>query len=206
MNEVGGSKKGKEKQPEPDIIDQYLKNQKNTNGSGSDPSSDDSVSSGLLTHPTLEESQAAKTKTSTTAKQHKKAKQPTARKSTAPPVKPQKTTTPQAKGRKSLPIPSKSSKNCSFAPGTLGRRMYRYRPGTRPLMEIRLIRESAAQICAANMRFQSAAIMALQEAAEAYLVTLFEDTVLCAIHAKRVTVMPKDMNLARRIRGEHVAW
>ena len=54
------------------------------------------------------------------------------------------------------------------------------------------------------MRFQSAAILALQEAAEAYLVTLFEDTVLCAIHAKRVTVMPKDMQLARRIRGEHV--
>ena len=53
------------------------------------------------------------------------------------------------------------------------------------------------------MRFQSAALMALQEAAEAYLVTLFEDTVLCAVHAKRVTVMPKDMQLARRIRGEH---
>ena len=56
------------------------------------------------------------------------------------------------------------------------------------------------------MRFQSAAIMALQEAAEAYLVTLFEDTLLCAIHAKRVTVMPKDMQLARRIRGEQIAW
>ena len=48
--------------------------------------------------------------------------------------------------------------------------------------------------------------MALQEAAEAYLVTLFEDTVLCAIHAKRVTVMPKDMQLARRIRGENISW
>ena len=43
---------------------------------------------------------------------------------------------------------------------------------------------------------------ALQEAAEAYLVGLFEDTNLCAIHAKRVTIMPKDMQLARRIRGE----
>ena len=56
------------------------------------------------------------------------------------------------------------------------------------------------------MRFQSAAIMALQEAAEAYLVTLFEVTLLCTIHAKRVTVMPKDMQLARRIRGEKIAW
>ncbi len=46
------------------------------------------------------------------------------------------------------------------------------------------------------------AAMALQEASEAYLVGLFEDTNLCAIHAKRVTIMPKDIQLARRIRGE----
>ncbi|CAH2021537.1 unnamed protein product [Acanthoscelides obtectus] len=43
--------------------------------------------------------------------------------------------------------------------------------------------------------------MALQEASEAYLVGLFEDTNLCAIHAKRVTIMPKDIQLARRIRA-----
>ena len=53
-----------------------------------------------------------------------------------------------------------------------------------------------------DVRFQSQAIFALQEASEAYLVGLFEDTNLCAIHAKRVTIMPKDMILARRIRGE----
>ena len=53
------------------------------------------------------------------------------------------------------------------------------------------------------MRFQAQAILALQEAAEAYLVGLFEDTNLCAIHSKRVTIMPKDMQLARRIRGEY---
>ena len=47
-----------------------------------------------------------------------------------------------------------------------------------------------------------AAAVAFQEAAEAYLVGLFEDTNLCAIHAKRVTIMPKDIQLARRIRGE----
>ena len=51
-------------------------------------------------------------------------------------------------------------------------------------------------------RFQSSAIMALQEASEAYLVSLFEEANLCAIHAKRVTVMHKDLELARRIRGE----
>lgn len=52
------------------------------------------------------------------------------------------------------------------------------------------------------MRFQSSALAALQEAAEAYLVSLFEDTNMAAIHAKRVTIMPKDMALARRLRGE----
>ena len=53
------------------------------------------------------------------------------------------------------------------------------------------------------LRWQLQAIVALQEAAEAFLVHLFEDTNLCAIHAKRVTIMQKDMQLARRIRG---AW
>ena len=53
-----------------------------------------------------------------------------------------------------------------------------------------------------NLRFQSAAIMALQEASETYLVSLFEDTNLCAIHANRVTIMPKDIQLARRISGK----
>jgi histone H3/H4 len=48
----------------------------------------------------------------------------------------------------------------------------------------------------------SSAVMALQEASEAYLVSLFEDTNLCAIHAKRVTIQPKDLQLARRLRGE----
>ena len=59
-----------------------------------------------------------------------------------------------------------------------------------------------AQDFKTDLRFQSAAIGALQEASEAYLVGLFEDTNLCAIHAKRVTIMPKDIQLARRIRGE----
>lgn len=65
----------------------------------------------------------------------------------------------------------------------------------------RLVRE-IAQDFKTDLRFQSHAVLALQEAAEAYLVGLFEDTNLCAIHAKRVTIMPKDIQLARRIRGE----
>ena len=94
----------------------------------------------------------------------------------------------------------------------------RYRPGTRALREIRkyqkstdllirklpfqrLVREIAEDY-KTDIRFKSLALLALQEASEAYLVGLFEDTNLCAIHAKRVTIMPKDIQLARRIRGE----
>ncbi|KAF8869702.1 histone-fold-containing protein [Mucidula mucida] len=65
----------------------------------------------------------------------------------------------------------------------------------------RLVRE-IAQDFKTDLRFQSSAVMALQEAAEAYLVSLFEDTNLAAIHAKRVTIQPKDLALARRLRGE----
>ena len=65
----------------------------------------------------------------------------------------------------------------------------------------RLVRE-IAQVHNPYLRFQSSAILALQESVEAYLVGLLEDTNLCAIHAKRVTIMPKDMQLARWIRGE----
>uniref|UniRef100_A0AC35ERC0 Histone H2A/H2B/H3 domain-containing protein n=1 Tax=Panagrolaimus sp. PS1159 TaxID=55785 RepID=A0AC35ERC0_9BILA len=76
---------------------------------------------------------------------------------------------------------------------------HRYRPGVIAIREI--FREIAPDY-KLDLRFQSSAILALQEAAEAYLVRLFEDTNLCAIHAKRVTIMPKDIQLARRIRGE----
>ena len=94
----------------------------------------------------------------------------------------------------------------------------RYRPGTVALREIRRYQKSTdllirklpfqhvvreiAQDIKTDLRFQGAALMALQEAAEAYLVGLFEDTNLCAIHARRVTIMPKDIQLARRIHGE----
>ena len=99
------------------------------------------------------------------------------------------------------------------------KKTHRYRPGTVALREIRkyqkstellirklpfqrLVREIAQQELKNDIRFQSTAILALQEAAEAYLVGLFEDTNLCAIHANRVTIQPKDIHLARRIRGE----
>ena len=97
---------------------------------------------------------------------------------------------------------------------------HRFRPGTVALREIRrfqkstdllirklpfqrLVREIASEF-KNDLRFQSSAVLALQEATEAYLVGFFEDTNLAAIHAKRVTIMPKDMQLARRLRGERV--
>ncbi|XP_036967739.1 histone H3 isoform X1 [Acanthopagrus latus] len=105
------------------------------------------------------------------------------------------------------------------APATGGvKKPHRYRPGTVALREIRRYQKSTellirklpfqrlvreiAQDFKTDLRFQSSAVMALQESSEAYLVGLFEDTNLCAIHAKRVTIMPKDIQLARRIRGE----
>ena len=65
----------------------------------------------------------------------------------------------------------------------------------------RLVRE-IAQDFKSDLRFQGTAILALQEASESYLVGLFEDSNLCAIHARRVTIFPKDIQLARRVRGE----
>ena len=57
-----------------------------------------------------------------------------------------------------------------------------------------------------QVRFQSTAIAALQEAAENFIVGLFEDINLLAVHTKRVTVMPRDIRLALRIRGDHYQW
>jgi histone H3 len=91
-------------------------------------------------------------------------------------------------------------------PGTVALRQIRtYQKSTelliRKLPFQRLVRETA-QSFKTDLRFRSDAILALQEAAEAYLVCLFEDTNLCAIHAKRVTIQVKDLQLAKRIRGE----
>ena len=97
---------------------------------------------------------------------------------------------------------------------------HRYRPGTVALREIRrfqkstdvvirklpfqrLVREITQNLFyGKDYRFQSLSMLALQEASEAYLIRLLEDTNLAAMHAKRVTIMPRDMALARRIRGE----
>ena len=114
-------------------------------------------------------------------------------------------------------VASKAARKSSTSTGGV-KKPHRFRPGTVALREIRRYQKSTellirklpfqrlvreiAQDYKSDLRFQSAAVAALQEASEAYLVGLFEDTNLCAIHAKRVTIMPKDIQLARRIRGE----
>jgi len=94
----------------------------------------------------------------------------------------------------------------------------RFRPGTKALRDIRryqrstemLIRKAPFQRlvkqCSHELsvkyRWQGTALLAMQEAAEAFLVSVFEDANLCALHAKRVTLFPADIQLARRIRGD----
>ncbi|KAJ7179535.1 histone 3 [Mycena filopes] len=118
--------------------------------------------------------------------------------------------------RKQLAAKSSAKKTAAAAGGV--KKPHRFRPGTVALREIRRYQKSTellirklpfqrlvreiAQDFKTDLRFQSSAVMALQEAAEAYLVSLFEDTNLAAIHAKRVTIQPKDLALARRLRGE----
>lgn len=96
---------------------------------------------------------------------------------------------------------------------------HRYRPGTVALREIRRYQKSTdlllrklpfqrlaretAQIISGDLRFQAAALAASQEASEAFLVGLMEDSNLCAIHARRVTIMPKDLQLSQRIRRDY---
>ena len=75
----------------------------------------------------------------------------------------------------------------------------------RKLPFLRLVRE-IAQDCKTDLCFTAKAIYALQNASEVYLGGLFGDTQLCVIHTKWVTIMPKDMHLFRRLRGEFDKW
>jgi len=120
------------------------------------------------------------------------------------------------KAPRKTPSQTAAKKNASVQGGI--KKPHRFHPGTVALREIRkfqkttnllirrapfqrLVRE-VAQSYNTTIRFQMTALMALQEAAESYIVQLFESTNLCAIHAKRVTIMPRDIQLARRLRGE----
>ncbi|EMD67603.1 hypothetical protein GGP41_007476 [Bipolaris sorokiniana] len=129
---------------------------------------------------------------------------------------------PSRGGRASIGDRRESGKRLG-APGPApDRAKKRYKPGTVALREIkryqkstdllllklpfqRLVREIAQTVTSEEgpNRWQSQAIMALQEATEAFLVNLFHDANLCAIHARRVTIQQKDIQLARRLRA---AW
>jgi histone H3 len=100
----------------------------------------------------------------------------------------------------------------------VGAKKFRWRPGTVALRQIkkfqkstetlmrkapfqRLVRELATGH-KEGLRWQASAVAALQEATEAYVTGLLSDSNLCALHAKRVTLMARDVALARRLRGE----
>ena len=110
--------------------------------------------------------------------------------------------------RKMAPAVGGVKKPRRWRPGTVAlREIRKYQKSTELLIKrapfARLVREITRDF-KSDMRWTSSALSAIQEASEHYLVGLFEDTNLCAIHAKRVTIKPKDIQLARRIRGEHL--
>lgn len=127
-----------------------------------------------------------------------------------------------ATGKHPKKYPQKQPKHYMATTGGGFKKPHRFRPGTVALREIkryqkstdllirklpfqRLVRE-IAQDARTDLRFQAGAVAALQEAAEAFLTGLFTDTNLCAIHAKRVTIQPKDLHLALRVRGDSTFW
>ncbi|KAJ7962543.1 histone H3 [Quillaja saponaria] len=143
--------------------------------------------------------------------------------------------TPSRRGKKaaqaSTPAPQspagpstrRNKRGAPQTPGTQTQKKWRYRPGTKALREIRhyqrtsnllipsapfirAVRQVTHQLSTEVSRWTPEALIALQEAAEDYLVLLFEDAMLCAIHAKRVTLMKKDFELARRLGGKGRPW
>ena len=120
--------------------------------------------------------------------------------------------------RKVKSVGSKKVKKTKSSGSSGVKKSFRFRPGTVALREIRkyqkgtdlllrkapfqrLVRELATSH-KDGLRFQSSAVQAIQEATESYVISLLSDTNLCAIHGRRVTIMPKDVHLARRLRGE----
>ncbi|XP_039064056.1 histone H3-like centromeric protein HTR12 [Hibiscus syriacus] len=118
--------------------------------------------------------------------------------------------------------PSKTGGQATSSQGT-PRKPHRFRPGTRALQEIRKYQKTTDRLIPAASfirevraisyrlapdigRWQAEALVAIQEAAEDYLIQLFGDAMLCAIHAKRVTLMKKDIQLARRLGGMGQPW
>ncbi|XP_068650989.1 uncharacterized protein [Aristolochia californica] len=108
--------------------------------------------------------------------------------------------------------PAGASKPRRFRPGTVALREIRKYQKSGDLLVphapfVRIVREINFSISQTVTRWTAEALLALQEAAEAHLINLFEDSMLCAIHAKRVTLMRKDFELARRLGGtRYFGW
>ena len=110
----------------------------------------------------------------------------------------------------------KAKKSASGSSGM--KKSFRWRPGTVALREVRKLQKSTDSLIAkapfsrlvrevaeshkAGLRFQASAVAALQEATEAFVVSLLSDSNVVALHAGRVTAMPRDLQLVRRLRGE----
>jgi histone H3 len=120
--------------------------------------------------------------------------------------------------RKTKSLGSKKVKKSKKTTTSGVKKAHKWRPGTVALREIRkyqkstelLLRKAPFQrlvreLATAHkdgLRFQSSAVQAIQESTESYIISLLSDTNLCAIHGRRVTIMAKDVHLARRLRGE----
>merc|ERR1712193_202786 len=102
--------------------------------------------------------------------------------------------------------PEKNVKRRRYRAGSIAlQEIRKYQRSTdlliRKLPFARIVKDITNHVHGDLLRFTAEALLALQEVTEDFMVHLFEDCNLCAIHARRVTIMPKDLQLARRIRG-----
>ncbi|XP_066842959.1 histone H3-like centromeric protein A isoform X1 [Anser cygnoides] len=120
----------------------------------------------------------------------------------APPVSPRR-----SPRRPPAPAPSPPRRHRRYRPGQLAlKEIRKYQSTTNLLLRRQPFCRVVREICllftrGVDYHWQAMALMALQEAAEAFLVRLLEDAYLCSLHARRVTLYPKDLQLARRLRG-----
>jgi len=119
------------------------------------------------------------------------------------------------------PLGSKTGKKSAGSSGSAGvKKSFRWRPGTVALRQVKKLQASTALLIArapfsrlvreiaeshkAGLRFQSSAVAAIQEATESFVIGLLGDANLTALHANRVTALPRDLQLVRRLRGERL--
>ena len=116
---------------------------------------------------------------------------------------------------------TKRGKKSAGGSGSSGvKKSFRWRPGTVALRQVKKLQKSTELLIAkapfsrpvreiadsqkVGLRFQSSAVAAIQEATEAFVVSLLSDANLTALHANRVTALPRDLQLVRRLRGERL--